>query len=915
MIKNKIFFGSWILILIFSVTSSYAQITNAEYFWDTDPGNGNATTILALDGNLDEAIETIFSSGVNQPAVGLHTFNVRVKDANNFWGPVFTRVVNIESSILSTNKKIIQAEYFWDSDPGIGNGTTILALDGNFDEAIETVFSSATTQPAVGLHTFNIRVKDFGNFWGPTFTKVVNIENTIVATDKKVIQAEYFWDTDPGIGNGTAILALDGNFDEAIETVFTNAATQPAVGLHTFNIRVKDFGDSWGPTFTRVVNIENTIVATDKKLKQAEYFWDGDPGIGNGTTILALDGNFDEAIETVFTNAATQPAVGLHTFNIRVKDFGDSWGPTFTKVVNIENTIIATDKKVIQAECFWDNDPGVGNGYTVIALDGNLDEAIEELMSNNVPTLGLSLGAHVFNIRVKDQNNFWSPLFKHVVEVTDCIAPLIDLGTDKTICDGNSISIDASNHFASYLWSTGETTQIINVTAPGTYSVAAIDTLGCIRRDTIVLFPQQYVNLGNDTTICSMSNLVINAGSYSSYIWSNFQTTPSINISTGTSNNYSVTVTDVNGCISADTIHIDVFSLPVVNLGNDTAMCVGSTLTLNAGAFASYLWTGGSTGQNLVVSSTNTYSVTVTDNNSCKNSDQIVVTFHSLPVPNLGPDKVVCDGNPITLNAGAFSSYLWSDMSMNQTLTVNAAGTYFVEVTNSYGCSATDTIHVTASSTVTSAYSHSICQGESYFFNGTYITTGGIYYKTLVSATGCDSIVELTLSVLPLPVIFLGNDTTLCEPETIILDAGSHDSYSWTTGSTNQQVSIDTTGFGLGTHTIGVTVMDNGCEATDQIDITFVVCVDINETDGSDFVYLYPNPTNGMVFIQLNNIQSPEKVELKLFSPTGQLIQMWERTISPGVPESINFGDAATGVYYLQISNAQKTSFHKLICN
>ena len=93
------------------------------------------------------------------------------------------------------------------------------------------------------------------------------------------------------------------------------------------------------------------------------------------------------------------------------------------------------------------------------------------------------------------------------------------------------------------------------------------------------------------------------------------------------------------------------------------------------------------------------------------------------------------------------------------------------------------------------------------------------------------------------------------------------------------------------------------------------VCVDINETDGSDFVYLYPNPTNGMVFIQLNNIQSPEKVELKLFSPTGQLIQMWERTISPGVPESINFGDAATGVYYLQISNAQKTSFHKLICN
>ncbi|MDD4150247.1 MAG: T9SS type A sorting domain-containing protein [Bacteroidales bacterium] len=1092
------------LILIFSVTNSYAQITNAEYFWDIDPGNGNGNTILALDGNFDEAIETIFSSGVNQPAVGVHTFNVRVKDANNFWGPVFTMVVNIESSVLSTNKKIIQAEYFWDADPGNGNGTTILALDGNFDQAIETVFSSGVNQPAAGLHTFNIRVKDFGNFWGPTFTRVVSVENAIIATDKKIIQAEYFWDTDPGNGNGTTILALDGNFDEAIETVFSNAASQPAVGLHTFNIRVKDFGNFWGPTFTRVINIESIIVATDKKIIQAEYFWDTDPGAGNGTTILAIDGNFDQAIETVFSNAASQPAVGLHTFNIRVKDFGNFWGPTFTRVVHIENTIVASDKKVIQAECFWDTDPGEGNGYTILALDGNLDEAIETLTSSNVPTLGLSLGAHVFNIRIKDQNNFWGPLFKHVVEVTDCIAPLVDLGIDKTICDGENISIDASNHFESYLWSTGATTQIINVTLPGTYFVAATDTLGCIRRDTIVILPQQYVHLGNDTTICSMSNLVINAGSFQSYLWSNTQTSQSINISTSTTSNYSVTVTDVNGCISTDAIQISVFALPDINLGNDTAMCVGSTLTLDAGTFASYLWTGGSTAQNLVVTNTNTYSVTVTDNNSCSNSDYIVVTFHalpivnlgtdqvicdnnpitlnagafssylwsdmstnqtlivnaagiyslevtniygctasdtihvsesstvtsayshsicegdsylfngnylttggiyfqtlssaagcdsiveltlsvlplpviflgndttlcegenivldagifatylwtggstaqnlvvtnsntysvtvtdnnscsntdqivvtfnSLPVPDLGPDQVVCENNPITLNAGIFSSYLWSDMSTNQTLIVNATGIYFVEVTNSYGCSGSDTIHVSESSTVTSAYSHSICEGDSYFFNGNNITTGGIYLETLVSAAGCDSIVELTLSVIPLPIIFLGNDTTLCQTENIILDAGTHDSYIWTTGGENQQLSINYADFGLGTHTIGVTVTDNGCNATDQIDIIFVFCVGIDESDGSNFVYLYPNPNYGTVFIQLNNIQSAQKVELKLFNPAGQLIQTWDRTITPGVPESINFENAVTGIYYLQVSSGQKTSFHKLICN
>ncbi|PKP00995.1 MAG: hypothetical protein CVU11_16500, partial [Bacteroidetes bacterium HGW-Bacteroidetes-6] len=107
-----------LLLLFLSGLRVSAQIATAEYFWDTDPGIGLATPIYAADGNLDEAIETLLSSGVNQPAVGMHTFNIRVKDSGNFWGPVFTSVINVESTISATDKKIIQAEYFWDTDPG-----------------------------------------------------------------------------------------------------------------------------------------------------------------------------------------------------------------------------------------------------------------------------------------------------------------------------------------------------------------------------------------------------------------------------------------------------------------------------------------------------------------------------------------------------------------------------------------------------------------------------------------------------------------------------------------------------------------------------------------------------------------------------------------------------------------------------
>jgi len=916
----------------------------------------------------------------------------------------------------------------------------------------------------------------------------------------QIATAEYFWDTDPGIGLATPIYAADGNLDEAIETLLSSGVNQPAVGMHTFNIRVKDSGNFWGPVFTSVINVESTISATDKKIIQAEYFWDTDPGNGNGTTILALDGNLDEAIETLFSSSVNQPIVGMHTFNIRVKDFGNFWGPTFTSVVNIENTITATDKKVIQAECFWDADPGEGNGITILAFDGNLDEAIEILTSSSVPTLGLSLGVHVFNIRIKDHNNFWGPVFKHVVEVTDCIAPVVNLGTDRAICDGQNITLDASNHFAVYAWSTGETTQTINLSVPGTYSVAATDTLGCVRKDTIVIYPQQHVDLGNDTTICPATSLILNAGTFASYAWSTSQSSASISINPASANNYSVTVTDANGCLSADTIHVSLFPWPVVNLGNDTSLCAGETLMLNAGSFSSYLWTGGSNSQYLTVSATGTYSVTVTDGNSCHNSDNISVTFHSLPAADLGadqvicdgnpqildagifsaylwsdmstgqtlsvsspgiysvtvtdengchgsdaiqvtasntvntslaysicqgnsynfngnllttagiyhdtlvsvagcdsivtltltvnplpvidlgndtslcagetlllnagsyssylwtggsnsqyltvsatgtysvtvtdgnschnsdnisvtfhllpaadlgPDLVICDGNPQILDAGAFSAYLWSDMSTGQTLSVSSPGIYSVTVTDGNGCHGSDAIQVTASNTVNTSLAHSICQGNSYNFNGNLLTTAGIYHDTLVSAAGCDSIVELTLTVNPLPVVNLGPDTIICIWESIVLNAGIHDSYNWSTGASSQYLLIDSTGYGAGAHLFSVIVSDNFCESSDAIVITFDPCTGLNKNEPGS-VSLYPNPGNGTVFILLNNSQ-PEEIELSLFNPEGKLIKSWKRTFLAGIPESINFDEAARGVYYLRISGSNTTSFHKLI--
>ena len=135
---------------------------------------------------------------------------------------------------FAIGQQVTVAEYFWDTDPGLGNGTVILAEDGALDEAVEKLFTNAASFPSPGLHTFNIRVKGLENTWSNTFSYTVNVySEMLVSRNVQVVQAEYFWDTDPGVGLATPILALDGALDEAVEQLFDNSASLPTSGLHT----------------------------------------------------------------------------------------------------------------------------------------------------------------------------------------------------------------------------------------------------------------------------------------------------------------------------------------------------------------------------------------------------------------------------------------------------------------------------------------------------------------------------------------------------------------------------------------------------------------------------------------------------------------------------------------------------------
>ncbi|HRB73091.1 T9SS type A sorting domain-containing protein [Flavobacterium sp. WV_118_3] len=167
-----------------NLAQGQVAISQAEYFWDTDPGYGNGIAIAAADGNFNSSFEKIAASGLNLPGVGLHKFNIRFKDNQNLWGSTFSSVVNVEASVTEGLVEVVQGEYFWGTDPGYGNGTPIVAADGNFNSAYEKFLSNGVPVPStVGLYVFNIRLKDNQGLWGSTFKNVVSVENVLSLND------------------------------------------------------------------------------------------------------------------------------------------------------------------------------------------------------------------------------------------------------------------------------------------------------------------------------------------------------------------------------------------------------------------------------------------------------------------------------------------------------------------------------------------------------------------------------------------------------------------------------------------------------------------------------------------------------------------------------------------------------------
>lgn len=204
----------------------------------------------------------------------------------------------------------------------------------------------------------------------------------------------------------------------------------------------------------------------------------------------------------------------------------------------------------------------------------------------------------------------------------------INLGVDQSLCEGDSLLLDAGPSFFSYNWSNGTNLQSIFVQQPGDYLVAAMNINGCTSADTftlISLWKNPLPVLEQSNWLCEGQGRVLNPGIFVSYLWQNGSSQPNFTVDgLGT---YTVLVKDDHQCVGSDTIVIDTYrTAPNDFLPADTMICPGARISIKSSSeFTRYLWNDGSFQASNIISVPGLYSLEIEDQYECIGKDSILI--------------------------------------------------------------------------------------------------------------------------------------------------------------------------------------------------------------------------------------------------------------------------------------------------
>ncbi|MCB0400202.1 MAG: Ig-like domain-containing protein [Winogradskyella sp.] len=862
----------------------------------------NATDQSGVWTSSDESIATVDNNGIVTPiAVGEVTITFTTNDGGFSDISVITVFPEAFEANAGPDQDICQGESVTLSASG---GTTYLWSNGETTASIEVSPTVTTTYTVTAFD-------DFGNSDDDSVTVTVN-ETPIAeaGNDQTICEGDTVILTASG---GTTYLWSDGQTTASI-SVTPSADT-------TYTVEVTSNSCSSTDDVTVFVNpLPSITVSNDVTIMEGE------------TTTLSVSGSDNYLWSTGETTASidvTPSATTTYTVSSTSVNGCTSNG---------EVTVTVVPELIADAG----EDVEICNGEEVVLIASG---GINYIWNTGETTAQITVSPNATTTYTVTAEDGFGNTDSDSVTVNVLESPDISVSGDVTIMSGESASIFATGG-DNYLWSTGETTDIIVVSPSVTTTYTVVSTnQNCqdTEQVTVTVVPELIADAGDDVEICNGEEVVLTASGGINYTWNTGETTAQITVSPNTTTTYTVTVEDNFGNSDTDEVTVVVNDLPTLVITEDLMIIEGESVQLTVSGASTYQWSTGETSATIIVNPniTTTYTVTGTTA-TCSSQVQVTVTVEELLVVSAGQDEQVCedDSYEVVLTATQGDSYLWSTGETTQSIVVSplSTTTYSVTVTSGIQEDTDDvTVFVNPNPDVV------ILNGESVdIMSGDFVTlsaSGANTYEWNNGATqpniavspsqtttyevrgyigDCYDEKQVTVNVIPEVEADAGEDQEICLGDVVTLTATGGDEYAWSTGETTQSIQVSPTE----TTEYTVTVFN----ALDFDEDTVTVFVDNNcndgvvvddPVDGPDLEFefsVYPNPATEYIDIRLSG--SDQLTGFYLYDLTGKLIyQKRVENVSLSVSSTtrVDVSSLQPGIYLVKLIDVQRELYKRVI--
>ncbi|MEO5572241.1 MAG: gliding motility-associated C-terminal domain-containing protein [Bacteroidia bacterium] len=668
------------------------------------------------------------------------------------------------------------------------------------------------------------------------------------------------------------------------------------------------------------------------------FFYDTPAGATSGMLDSIPGNNFGDNCQTYAWVFCFQVSVSLTASagasgGIGVNAYGDdiagSWGspgcvdPPITTSYCIANctvtvpTLLSTD-----VQCYGDS-----TGTAVVTPLGGYPP-YNYSWSTGATTQSISgLTGGVYSVIVTDSSGCAKTVYVQIQSPPQITfnALVTGIGCGGSTTGSIFTNIGGGTPPYTYLWNTGATTDSLTGLTIGNYTITITDSLGCFNTNSFSIVnvpPLSIVSTSSTDATCGGSNgsaaITVNGTPPYTYVWT--PPVSSTNSATGlASGTYVVQVMDSNGCQVSNTFVINSIATFTSATSADSANCAGTggSATVNitgaSGPFI-YQWSpSGGTDSTAVNLNSGTYTVIVTDANSCSQTISVVVPqmISTVSVSTQVIQSACSAASTATIyatgsNGTGTYTYLWSTGASTDSISGLAFGTYTVTATDGNQCSATANAVITPYVPVSFTSTSSPSCPNSNTGSATVITTtggtppytylwsdgstsssisgiaSGTYTVTVTDASSCTSSGTLTVSTNPSVALTAGSDTTICSGQsatiTALASGGTPNfSYSWSNSVTSSQQQVTP----ASTTTYTVTVTDGaGCQTTSSVTVnvnsypatvptqTFTICsgasVSLTAPPGSTYSW---SPTDDLSNSTVSNpVASPGSSTLYIVS-------------------------------------------------